>query len=63
MSSFKSPEVHICGRIHHIIDHSKEVGSFYVKAQFLEGEDWKLMSGNSKFETFESEAVGGKAPL
>ena len=49
MSSFKSPELHVCGKIKSILDSSKEDSSFYVKAQFIEGEDWKLLSGITKF--------------
>ena len=49
MSTFKSPELHICGRIRSIIDASKDPSSFYVKVQFIEGEDWKLLSGTTKF--------------
>ena len=49
MSSFKSPQLHICGKIKCIIDTSKDISSFYVKAQFIEGEDWKILSGNNKF--------------
>lgn len=37
--------------------------SFYVKTRFIEGEDWKLLSGKTKFETFESEAIKNIAPI
>jgi hypothetical protein len=53
MSSFKSPELHICGRIKTITDCAQtDESSFYVKMHFVEGEDWKLLAGITKFETF-----------
>lgn len=50
MSTFKSPELHVCGRIKTVADLAKpEPSSFYVKATIAQGEDWKLLSGNTKF--------------
>ena len=48
MSTFKSPELHVCGRIKTVADLAKpEPSSFYVKATIAQG-DWKPLSGNTK---------------
>lgn len=50
MSTFKSPELHLCGRLLTVTDLEKpQQSSFYVKCEVLVGEKWQTLSGNSKF--------------
>ena len=37
--------------------------SIYVKAEFIYGENWKLISGKAKFESFEVETSTSNTPI